>query len=100
MKGNIKIATAFLIATLLLTLLIYTKSSRNDFVTWDDPKYVVENSLIRDLSLPGVENMFTTFYAGNYHPLTALSNAIEYQLYGLNPMPYHVINVVLHLLNV
>jgi len=44
--------------------------------------------------------MCTTFYGGNYHPLTALSNAVEYHFLGLDPKPYHVVNVVLHLLNV
>ncbi len=43
--------------------------------------------------------MFTNFYAGNYHPLTALSNAIEYKLFGLSPKPFHFINLIIHLAN-
>jgi len=90
----------FLAAILLLTLFIYSKSIQNDFVTWDDPEYVTDNALIKDFSIHGVKNLFTSFYEGNYHPLTALSNAVEFHFWKANPKPYHIINLLLHLLNV
>jgi hypothetical protein len=90
----------FLIGILLLTFFIYSKSIQNDFVTWDDPEYVTDNNLIKDFSLHGIKNLFTNFYEGNYHPLTALSNSIEFHFWKANPKPYHIINILLHLLNV
>jgi protein O-mannosyl-transferase len=36
---------------------------------------------------------------GNYHPLVIISYAWEYFFFGLNPAPYHIINLVIHLLN-
>ena len=35
----------------------------------------------------------------NYHPLTVLSDAIEYKFFGLNPFIYHFDNLLLHLIN-
>src|SRR3990170_2378556 len=74
-----------IIALLVLAALVFSDSLKNGFVTWDDNLYVTENALIRDLSFGGIKAIFTTFYGGNYHPLTALSNAVEYRLFGLNP---------------
>src|SRR6185369_10292782 len=40
------------------------------------------------------------YVVGNYHPLTVLTFAIEYQLFGIAEKGYHVVNLLLHLLNV
>ena len=82
-----------------LILLIYSKSWSFEFTNWDDGMYVVNNPIIKNLSFAGIAKMFGSFYGGNYHPLTALGNAIEYHFFGLNPMVYHLVNVVLHALN-
>jgi protein O-mannosyl-transferase len=81
------------------TLLIYLKSVGFEFTNWDDGIYVVNNPIIKNLSPSGLVKMFSSFYGGNFHPLTALSNAIDYQLLGLNPMAYHLGNVLFHILN-
>src|SRR6187431_919457 len=95
----LSISILLLLAIILLTSILYSRSIGNGFVTWDDPEYVIDNPIIKDFSLHGVKNMFTSFYEGNYHPLTALSNAIEYHFFKLNPKPYHIINLIIHLLN-
>lgn len=89
----------FLAPVLLLTVIVYANSFQNQFVEWDDWAYITENELIRDLSPQGIKSMFSTFYAGNYHPLTALSNAIDYYFFELTPQGYHFVNLLFHLLN-
>ncbi|MES2591870.1 MAG: tetratricopeptide repeat protein [Bacteroidota bacterium] len=84
---------------LALVFVVFLPALTNSFVNWDDPKYILNNVIIKDLSGKGIKAMFTSFYAGNYHPLTALSNAIEFKLFGLNPKPFHFFNLVLHLAN-
>jgi tetratricopeptide (TPR) repeat protein len=37
---------------------------------------------------------------GNWHPLTVLILAVEYHLFGMSPVGYHAVNLLLHLLNV
>ena len=41
--------------------------------------------------------MFTTQVAGSYVPLPVLTFAVEYQIFGLNPLPYHISNLIIHL---
>lgn len=84
---------------LAAVFVVFLPALSNDFVNWDDPKYVINNTIIKDLSGKGLKNIFTAFYGGNYHPLTALSNAIEFKLFGLKAAPFHFFNLVFHLLN-
>ncbi len=84
----------------LCALLCFANAVPNDFTNWDDPLYVVENDLIRSLSVGSVREIFSTFLVGNYHPLTVLSLAVDYAFYGLNPSGYHLTNILLHTCNV
>ncbi len=70
----------------------------NDFTTWDDPQYVLDNPLVRSLSPGSVLTLFTTpEYAGNYHPVTLLAVAVQYALFGVSPLGYHMVSLLLHL---
>jgi hypothetical protein len=42
---------------------------------------------------------FTSTEAANWHPLTWLSHALDYQLFSLNPAGHHLDSVLLHALN-
>lgn len=89
----------WLTVTLVLTGLVYAASFKNKLTNWDDAGYITNNPLIRDLSWKGIQAMFSESYGGNYHPLVALGNAIEYSLWGLKVEGYHAINLIFHLLN-
>ena len=90
----------WLVAVLVLTALVMSPSLRNGWVSWDDPGYVEQNPLIEDLSVNGVKEMFTTPQVmGMYHPLTLVSLAIDHKIGGKNPFQYHLVNVLLHLIN-
>ncbi len=87
---------------LLLTFLAYIPAINNTFQeNWDDGKFITNNEFIKELSLPAVKKMFS-FSLGidYYHPLTTLSHAIIYRFAGLNPVPYHLLNIIFHLLNI
>jgi tetratricopeptide (TPR) repeat protein len=81
------------------TLVAFLPAINNGLTNWDDPVYVTDNSLIRDLSPNGLRAMFTGPVAGNYHPLTIASLALDYRLGKLSPKGYHVTNIALHLFN-
>ena len=85
---------------LLLTFLLFYNTLTNNFVNLDDSGYVKDNPDIKDLSARNIAAIFSSFYNANYHPLTTLSYAIEYNLFALNAKPYHVVNLLIHLLNV
>ncbi len=82
-----------------LTFIVYAASLKNDFVLWDDNRYVYENPYIRSFDLNFIKWTFFDFYASNWHPLTWISHAGDYALWGLNPLGHHLTNNILHTLN-
>ena len=82
---------------LFITFLVYRSSTGNGFVLWDDDKYIQNNTLITSINL---KEIFSTYVMGNYHPFTMLGYAIQYQFFGQDATGYHVVNLMLHLLNV
>ncbi len=92
--------TLSLIFLLLITFLIFSPAINNDFTNWDDPEYVTENTLIRDLSSRNLKKIFTEVFATNYNPLVFLSFAVEYHFFQLDPRIYHLTNVLIHGINV
>ena len=98
-KREIFIALIAIIATLV----VYLPSLTNDFiVNWDDGGYIQEHELVHSLSWQNFITIFnpTTFYKGNYHPLTTWFYALEYSMVGESAFLYHLSNLILHLLNV
>ncbi len=86
---------------LLATAVCYSFSLKCGFVNWDDEAYISLNKYIRDISWDGIKAMFAldAFYGGNYHPLVALTNAIEFALFGENALVFHAVNVLFHVAN-
>lgn len=98
-KKNIA-AWLYLAPVLVLTFILYATTLSNYFIiNWDDDGYIINNPMLKDFSWNSIVFMFTHFHLDNYHPITTLSNAIEYHLFQLNPTPYHFNNIMLHLLN-
>ena len=42
---------------------------------------------------------FFDFYAANWHPLTWISHALDYAVWGLNPLGHHLTNILFHAVN-
>ncbi len=86
-------------AVSLVTFVVYLTSLRNGFVSWDDSYYVLLNSHIRSFNLHFLRWAFFDFYAGNWHPLTWISHAMDYAVYGLNPLGHHLTSNIFHAVN-
>jgi hypothetical protein len=82
-----------------LTLLVYLPALQNKFVEWDDGDYASANPHIRSLDIAFLKWAFLQFFASNWHPLTWISHALDYALWGLNPLGHHLTSIVLHALN-
>ncbi len=87
-----------LVLILVFALGLFAKATKFYFVTWDDPQYLIDNNIIRDLSFRGLINIFTQPVIGMYNPLTFLVYSLIYKFFGLDPNAYHFLNVMLHLL--
>ena len=83
----------------LLTIVAHMRGLSGEFVEWDDNTHITQNPAIRSLSPAHVWTMFTVPAAKLYVPLTWLSFAVDYQIWGRNPLGYHLTNLLLHLAN-
>jgi len=81
----------------LLVLLVYFPALRGRFL-WDDDSNVTGNMPLR--SLAGLRQIWFELGATQqYYPLTHTSFWVEYHLWGLSPLGYHVTNICLHALS-
>ena len=77
-------------------VLVFSPVLNNQFVDWDDYDTLIGNTHFRGLGWTELRWMFTTFHMGHYQPLSWISFAIDYALWGLNPFGYHLTNILLH----
>ncbi len=86
------------LAIAIITWLFLKTCLDNQYTNWDDPGYIRDNGYIKDLSGPGLSNIFSAPIMGNYHPLTVLSYAIEYSFVRLDPWLYHLDSLLFHII--
>jgi protein O-mannosyl-transferase len=83
----------------LATLGTFFPALLNDFVNWDDDRILYDNPYYRGFGWVQLKWMFSTVLMGHYQPLTWLSFALDYQLWGMAPFGYHLTSVLLHAAN-
>jgi protein O-mannosyl-transferase len=82
---------------LLLTFGVYHSVAHNSFVNYDDDKYILSVPQLRQsFGWALIRWAFTTFTLSNWHPLTWLSHALDYQLFQASPVAVHLENVLIH----
>ena len=97
--GRHQLLLGFLLV--VATVALYYPLRSHPFLNYDDDLYVVFNPHVHaGLQWATVTWAFTSFDASNWHPLTWLSHALDYQLFGMNPAWHHGTNLLLHVLNV
>ncbi|KXK29424.1 MAG: hypothetical protein UZ01_02187 [Candidatus Brocadia sinica] len=101
-QNNLYLQNITIPIIVVLTIITYLNCLPNQFV-YDDTSTIVENRLIKDWG--NFHDLITHDYfkySGEltYRPLVTLSYFIDYFLWHMNPMGYHMVNVVLHTLNV
>ncbi len=81
----------------MLVWIVFGQTLWHDFVNYDDPRYVYQNTRITSgLNSAGIVWAFTHIHAENWHPLTTITQMLDCQLYGLNAGGHHFTNVLLH----
>jgi hypothetical protein len=81
-----------------LTFGIYANSFKNDFVNWDDLGLILKNQRIRSLEWQNVKEIFIPKKASTFQPIRVLSYAIDYHFWKLNPLGYHLTNILFYIL--
>jgi tetratricopeptide (TPR) repeat protein len=92
----------------LSSVLIFVQTAGHGFVNCDDNEYVYENTNIqRGLTAKCARWAITEAHSANWHPLTWMSHALDWQLFGKwdpeldryvdsRPGGHHLVNLALH----
>jgi tetratricopeptide (TPR) repeat protein len=83
---------------ILVTFLAFLPVIKGDYVNWDDAKHLPFDAHTRALTLAKITQIFTQTINDTYIPLTTLSFALEYHLFGFQSWIFHLNNLLLHLL--
>lgn len=84
----------------LATFLLFARSAVNGFVQLDDDGYIFNNPHVTPgLTWSGIQWAFTNYTFFFWQPLTWISHMVDITLFGLNPGPHHLENVLLHAIN-
>ena len=84
------------LALLVLTAVAYLPVKDAGFI-WDDDDYVTENAVLEDER--ALRRIWTPRETPQYYPAVFTTFWLERQLFGLDPLGYHVVNVLLHAAN-
>jgi len=95
-KGKQKHALIVVAILCVVTAVVFVNIFKNDFVGYDDQNLIVKNQRIRSLSPTGITRMFAPEHRGNYQPLRTLSYALDYAVWGMRPLGFHLTNIILH----
>src|SRR5947208_5828141 len=77
--------------------MVFGRTLWDDFVNYDDPRYVYQNTRITSgLNISGIAWAFTHIHSENWHPLTTITHMLDCQLYGLKASGHHFTNLILH----
>jgi len=89
------------VSLFVLTWAVFSQTLRYDFVNYDDPHYVYQNTRITSgINFANVAWAFSHIHSENWHPLTTITHMLDCQLHGLNAGWHHFTNVLLHCLAV
>ena len=76
---------------------LYLNSIGNLFTNWDD-QMVYSNYQIRGLDWESIKTIFTYAKGSTFQPVRVLSYAVDYHFWKLNPVGYHITNIVFYIL--
>jgi len=82
---------------MLVAVGLYVNTLGNDFTNWDDG-LIYSNYRIRALNGDTLQKIFTYWRGSTYQPVRELSYAIDYHFWKLNPLGYHITNILFYVL--
>jgi protein O-mannosyl-transferase len=81
----------------VLTLVVFWPTLHNGFLPLGfDDALILDTPALRALTWENLRSLATQYTHAHFVPLTMLSFAIDYQLWGFDPVGYHLTNVLLH----
>jgi len=96
MKDTWRSPGAHAVLLILVTIVVYLPALHAGFF-WDDNVLLTENQLVK--ASDGLWRYWFTTEATEYYPLTGSMRWLEWRLWGMAPMGYHAVNILLHSMN-
>ncbi len=84
------------IVLVILTFITYAPALRCGFI-WDDDDHFTQNPAMD--SVHGLTQIWSSLAVSRYYPLTLTTFWVERRLWGLQPLPYHAVNIALQAAN-
>lgn len=94
-----RIYRIFPVTVALLTMLAFLPALQNGFVDWDDTTNFVNNMNYRGLAWSHIHWMWTSHLMNRYIPITWMTLGLDYNIWGLEPLGYHLTNILWHAAN-
>lgn len=95
-----KQATLLALGLAIATFAVYSPVLQCQFVNYDDNHYVTENLRVRSgLTWSTLRWAVASTEQANWHPLTWISHALDYQFFALNPAAHHATSALIHAIN-
>ncbi len=88
------------IALIVLTLIAFSPSIGNPFVSLDDNYLIYQNPAVLHFTWSNLVHVFTSYDPQLYIPLTFLSWQLNAVIFGMNAAGFHLVNLLLHCANV
>ena len=86
-----------------MALLAYSNTFQSPF-QWDEEDFIVQNPIVMDLEYfanpskaKGIDPDYEIFLRTRYVGYSTL--AVNYQIHGFDVLGYHIVNVIIHILN-
>ena len=95
---NITFKPTLLYALILsaLIVLVYFKLFSANFISWDDGDVVLNN---KDVHHFDIKAFFTSYYVGNYAPISMIGFAIDWFIFKGNAAGHHAMSLLFHIAN-
>jgi hypothetical protein len=95
--GQAKAPVLYRAALVVLIAIVFGGVATHDFIGYDDPEYVTNNTVVQHgLTLDGIRYAFTSLAPYYWQPLTWLSLMADTSIWGVRAGPPLVENVLLH----
>lgn len=98
-QSNLKLMLGYCAILLIMVLTSYSNIKTHTFLHWDDINYILRTEFLRPLSTENLLRMFTEFSTSNWHPITWLSYAVDFSIWGEQAPAFKITNIFIHFLN-
>ncbi|MFC1895551.1 tetratricopeptide repeat protein [Thermodesulfobacteriota bacterium] len=88
-----------MILVAVVTFMCFMPCLHNGILRYDDEAYLLKSPFVLDASWRGLVETFAQPHLSNYQPLMLIVFRLLSDVFGFNPMLFHLVPVLLHVLN-